>query len=495
MTESSIEYTRLHITPFSEALLPSIVPPSVLPSARNISYHTIQTFPEKPYGFIELPTMEASKLKKKLHGSILKGTKIRVESAQPKPDLTPAEPEPEKQMREKRKRKRDEIPGVEIERSVKRGWTTPGLGKKELKEGRKIKSKYTDGKECLFKTVLPANVASKDTSDRKKKRRERETVVHEFAKTEKFATFLRDPAGKKKTKGVAKFVEGEGWVDEDGNVVEKVLLKPKKAPSKPKKAEGKEATTEDSSEDSSLEEEVAKTKSTQAVDEGSATSTSGSSSEEEEEEEEEESDASSKSDSEPQKQLTESLQKLSRPASSGGLTISIPSSAISATPVSGNVHPLEALYKRSTADPTAIPAQSSFSFFGADNDDIEYASEARDTVPLTPFTQKDFEFRGMRSAAPTPDTAHANNKFFWPTDNDDDDDDDERSSPVPVPDEKQKGKAKAKENSEESKEGVSDFSKLFYENRGEMTRAWKKRRKVVAKEKRQRENRKSGNRT
>lgn len=41
-------------------------------------------------------------------------------------------------------------------------------------------------------------------------------------------------------------------------------------------------------------------------------------------------------------------------------------------------------------------------------------------------------------------------------------------------------------------EATSDFQKWFWENRGEVNRGWKKRRKVVSKEKRQRENRKRG---
>lgn len=62
------EYTRLHITPFSPALLNTFLPSSILPNARNISYHNIQIFPEKGYGYVELPTMDAEKTKKKLNG-------------------------------------------------------------------------------------------------------------------------------------------------------------------------------------------------------------------------------------------------------------------------------------------------------------------------------------------------------------------------------------------------------------------------------------------
>lgn len=115
--------------------------------------------------------------------------------------------------------------------------------------------------------------------------------------------------------------------------------------------------------------------------------------------------------------------------------------------------------------------------------------EVRDSVPFTPYTQREFEFRGQRSAAPTPDTAHGNKRFLWPTTTSDSDGE-ERSSPVrKEAEEKGKGKGKGKEEVMEGG-GESDFQKWFYEHRGDTSRAWKKRRREVAKEKRQRENRK-----
>jgi len=228
----STEYTRLHISPLSAALLPSILPPSILPNARNITYHQIQAFPDRPYGFLDLPDMDASKIKTKLNGSILKGHKIKIETAKPKHEFVPEEPEPEKPKREKKKRKREEIPGAEIgERSVKRGWSTPGMMKNEDKKKRKVKSKYTTGKECLFKTVLPPNVAvNTESADRKEKKRKgkgRETIIHEFEKTTKYPTFLRASATESKKKGAREFVEGKGWIDEDGEVIESVVMKGK----------------------------------------------------------------------------------------------------------------------------------------------------------------------------------------------------------------------------------------------------------------------------
>lgn len=37
-------------------------------AASTISYHTIDIFPEKNYGYIELPEIEADKLRRKLNG-------------------------------------------------------------------------------------------------------------------------------------------------------------------------------------------------------------------------------------------------------------------------------------------------------------------------------------------------------------------------------------------------------------------------------------------
>jgi hypothetical protein len=541
-SEPDLGYTRLHITPLSPSLLTTILPASILSSARNISYHSLQTFPEKSYGYIDLPMADAEKIKKKLHGAILKGTKVRIEKARPEKEDVVEEDGPERVKKERKKRKRDqlEVPGIDIgERHVKRGWTIPsteikgnGKGKEKEKEKEKVaKSKFTTGPECLFKTVLPPNKVENAKGKLKKskdKKKGKETLVHEFERTVKYATFLRAPGGKK-SKGVVEFVEGKGWVGEDGNVVEVVKMRkgPAEVELKPaakeelevesseessdeeadeKEAELKipnevghesedntsddslfeeeldskavessmsstkvdeESSEESSSEESSSEEQCDHVKVTATSQATKAASTSSESSEEESADEPEE----------PQSAIT------SRPQSSSGagLSIKIPESMTS-TPIASSVHPLEALYKQNPEEqPKAGP---SFSFFG-DNDEEDIAGETHLQVPLTPFTQKDFEYRGIRSAAPTPDTAHPNKRFVWPTDNDDEDDDEEARSPIREP----KGKQKDTE-----AEPESDFQKWFWENRGDVNRAWKKRRKVVAKEKRQRENRKGQDR-
>src|SRR6266536_915283 len=228
------EYTRLHITPFNPTLLTTILPPSILPNARNISYHTVQTFPERAYGYVDLPTMDADKIKKKLNGSILKGTKVKIDEARPQKEIKIEELEEPKPKKERgKKRKRDEIPAADIgERHVKRGWNTPAakVGKeKKDKEGKTVvKSKYTTGPECLFKTVLPpnvsGNVSAKDTKPAKKK-------------------------------VAAEYVEGKGWVDEDGNVLEGKVKEARKVHAKKaEKAVQVPIQADDTSEDSSNDE-------------------------------------------------------------------------------------------------------------------------------------------------------------------------------------------------------------------------------------------------
>lgn len=553
--------------------------------------------------------MDAEKLKRKLHGSILKGSKIRIETARPAKDLSPAE-EPEeapKRQRERkdptRKRKRGEetIPAAVIgNRKVKRGWTTTAAdinkAKRESKEIKNVvKSKYTTNEECLFKTILPPNVAAhtKATSGEKSSRRSKKgrgTVVHEFAKSTKYATFLRTSGKGPRVKTAVEFVDGKGWIDEDGNVVEEVVKrvrknqeaqkveKPtlegamnedkisgseqsdssedestldesdfeKRAMKKVRQAANVESSSSSDSEssadeaeyilpqsisedtvkvgavkaievpteslsdrESSSEEEVAhvvsgqpKVSKTEAESENDDTTSSGSESSDSSDDDSEDENTSSIVASPgnpttptptmppPSSNITPEA-KAARPQSSSGLSIKIPSPIAHATSIPTEVHPLEALYKRPKADadpnsgdPKPEPNPTSFSFFGADDEDSDIGEEPNQ-APLTPFTQRDIEYRGIRSAAPTPDTAHANKRFVWPGVNEDDGD--ERNSPTPK--EAIGGKIIFKEKeSEEAPE--SDFQKWFYEHRGENTRGWKKRRKTVAKEQRHRENKK-----
>lgn len=536
---SSSDFTRLHISPLDPDLLKIVLPASVASQARNVSYHTIETFPERRYGFVELPVMEAEKIKKKLNGAVLKGTKLKIEKARPEERVEPTgelDKEDEKKSKKKskvstdgsrkRKRDRDVVDGVTLtDRKVKRGWTEPAdqRRKKSKKEKEKEKdgkhtekkkrqkSKYTEQEECLLKTKVPPNAVANISEDsqprkRKKKGKSREVTVHEFEKTTKFPSFLKNSVPEDAPKTAVEYVEDKGWVDEDGEVVETVKTK-KVAKSTPKKS--KKVTppppVEESDDDSTSD---------------SGTSSSGSSSDEDEGEEEgqkpkavpqkdqdsssEDSSSDDEDDHDESPQQPEHATPLSaikadasRPMSSSSsrsLTIKIPPPI---TPSATKVHPLEALYKRSKpdGDATETPAKEPqpFSFFGGggDDDDIEEEQHVERTpAPMTPFTRQDIEWRNVRSAAPTPDTAHPSRmRNFWADEQDEDadmadalreaerehdEDDDEQEAAAPAP-------------------GSSDFQAWFWDNRRDLNRSWMKRRKTAAKEKRHRENKARAN--
>lgn len=561
-------YSRLHITPFDSQLLKVIVPAAILPQARRISYHILQTQPDRPYGFVDLPTADAEKIKKKLNGAVLKGAKIRIEPARPEyipqpiPDAIMTEstkPKRPKGEKKDKKRKRDaqELVGVELEegRKVKRGWTVTSeeavvkkrkekdeerkskkskdkkdrdkdkdkADKKEKKKKRKDpESKYSELPECLVKTHLPPNKVDLASGEKKKSKKgsKQDVLVHEFEKNTKFASFLKTAAPSSSTpsgKEGAIFVEGKGWVDKEGNVLEKVKsTKPTTFPKLQISNGGSSSRNSAAKEDDTT---------------SSSGSSSGEESEEEEEKEEEEvaglgnqtqgspEQAKLTSPVRPPTSLAAALEESPRPRSAGSmrsLTIKIPP----ATPTPAAVHPLEALYKRQQQQDIALPPSTAkpsteaepFTFFsGADiedeeDEDIEPAEDERPgsssqgntQLPMTPFTKQDYEWRNTRSAAPTPDTAHPSriSRLWAPRGEDEDlildevEEEEEEEDGLddavgvqnPAADEGEGGTTATTTNPH------ADFQKWFWEHRGDLNRSWKKRRKLSAKEKRYRDN-------
>lgn len=258
MAES--DRVRLHITPFNATLYQNIIPASVQPNATNISYHTVQTFPERGFGFVELPRADADKLRKKLNGATLRGQKMAIQEAKPEKrrrrdkddDAQEAEKQPRKKAKkEKSSKKKDkEIAGFELpdQRQVKRGWTEePGKYKdkkdkshksssdkkdKKDKTPKREKSKYSSKPEVLFKQKLPEAVMlaqkaeGKEKKNKKTKQPKNITVIHEFERNKPVPSFLKSDVSSKAA--TADFVPGKGWVDADGNVVEEVQVKPKR---------------------------------------------------------------------------------------------------------------------------------------------------------------------------------------------------------------------------------------------------------------------------
>ncbi|KAJ6013290.1 hypothetical protein N7540_007881 [Penicillium herquei] len=538
MTDS--ESVRLHITPFNSDLLPSVLPPSIRATATEISFHTISTFPENNYGYVTLPKMDAEKIKKKLNGSILKGKKFKIEAARPQKrqleEEVSAEPIKEKKKSKKTKSEKpneNTIEGYELpsDRKVKRGWTDPSNGKKEKrkydkskkkddkKEKPQPKSKYSEKAECLFLTKIPPNRASvPDADDKKaKKKKASDNVVHEFAKTYTQPSFLRSTD--ENTPLTATFDEEKGWMDNTGNVKEDVSKKarkkdylPGKIPGAKEKRPVKTSSKSKSKSKAKVEEPESSAESedwtsSSGSDESSDSESESESESEDEKEEEEEnddkdndnaSDGSSSSDSDSSDEEEETDEQKSSPEEVKSTDVPMttdepePEASESNSPAentpqesSKEVHPLEALFKRPATEtnaekPTAEP-DTGFSFFG-NGDDIESDDEPKVSepqTPFTPFTKRDIQDRGLRSAAPTPDTGIPGRHMKW---NEMEDDEDEMSVDTPV--------SKAREAGADKDE--TEFSKWFWENRGDNNRAWKKRRRDVAKEQRQRENRKKG---
>ena len=548
---SSQEYSRLHITPLDDKLITVVLSTSLRSQARNISYHTLESFPERRYGYVELPLEEAEKLRKKLNGTTLRGAKMKIEKAREESSwrAEPEEGKPErKRKREKTEdgtvsRKKSKDPNVlegimPKDRKVKRGWTespaetkekkakrgskkskTDGDGEekkdKKNKEKQRTKSKHTDEPECLLNVTIPPDAMknlSTDEADKlrqKKKKKsgsEREYTVHEFDNTTRFPSFLKNSTTGDGSAKATDFVEGKGWVDGDGNLVEtvkessrpKVVKKEKKAKKAPEPVEPEEDDTSSSGTSSSGSDP-----SDEDLDEDTPTPEKakaelGSSKATAEVQPDTASDSSESSSTTPKKPQPTPPSSSVKP-----LSITIPPPA---TP-SKDIHPLEALYKRQPADSTSTPAPQpeAFSFFSgnADTSDIDMEGDTNPTTqtrqysqpPMTPFTKQDLDFRHMRSAAPTPDTAHPSRmqSFFSDIDTleeraEEDDEDRQDGDDDEIAHENDRDDDKGKQPAGEEGEEKSEFQSWFWENRRDLNKNWMQRRKDAAKERRYREN-------
>ena len=528
------ERKRLHITPLNPQLLPLVLPPPILQQSSNISFHIIQTFPDKNYGYVDLPELEAAKLRKKLHGSLLKGFKMRVEEARPKKEFGEVKESEEPGLntsetidtRSKTTKAREEgvIHGHELhDRKVKRGWTEPASSEAKSSKRRKDKpdkkskpkaSSLTGNAECLFKTMLPPNKIPSDNARIKKRKRgesNRQVIVHEFANTTKHANFLRDDSDTTSKKRTSEYVEGKGWVDEDGNVVEAgpkgrrtkskrdgnndpQLEKPTKAPSRRSSRLDPPSVLITAPKSHSAKSEPAVLN-----DETSSSGTSSSSGSDNDDRVLESAPpppSESKGRSEKQKRKSSGVATTGAHGVEVGSVerLSITRSSASppparkldrtSTPVSKGIHPLEALFKRPnkaasrTQKKPALEVSTSFNFLDPEAD--ENGSQGV-PIPQTPYTQQDIRQRRQRSAAPTPDTAAPGKTFgdFW-----------EGNSDISAGDEDMEIEGASKAESDEATakkkrdHPQSEFQKRFWEQRGETNRVWKRKRREAIKEKR-----------
>ncbi|KAJ5951808.1 uncharacterized protein N7479_010221 [Penicillium vulpinum] len=526
------ETTRLHITPFTQDILPSVLPASIRNLATEISFHEISTFPENNYGYVTLPNMEAEKIKKKLNGSILKGKKFKVEAARPQKrhreeeDVVPEAPFSAKKKSKNSKKQAPEdgvMDGFELpaDRKVKRGWTESSDAKQERRKSEKSekrekkgkeeklqpKSKYTDKSECLFRATIPPNRASDATSDdkkAKKKKKSKDNVIHEFEKTVAQPSFLR--TAEESAAPTATFEDGKGWVDSTGNMKEPVSMKISKDNYQPGQIPGaKEKRRAVKSAAKDMKKRPRKEKTPEVSSESEDyTSSSGSSSDDSSDSESEvdkkkadntpEDPPASSDEEDVQPQTQEETTKSTEANNADAGTSSesnsdeIPTEAaqkVKQDSSAKEIHPLEALFKRAaptSSDNQPVPeAEAGFSFFGNDIESEDESEMAEPQTPFTPFTKNELQNRGQRSAAPTPDTTAATRHMTFNESEDSDDEGVSIDSPVT------KARPEAGASMEET-----EFAKWFWENRGDNNRAWKKRRRDAAKEQRQRDNRKKG---
>jgi hypothetical protein len=513
MTEDKL---RLHITPFSKDLAQSILSSHSSLAADSISYHTLETFPEHCYGYIELPIMEAEKLKKKLNGSILKGKKLRIEHARPqKRRFEPAEDEEEEEestsdvkggprMSKKARQSTAELQGHELdpERKIKRGWTEPGKGGTvKPRPASRVASKYTNQPECMFRVQLPPNKEIKTSGpkgnekDRATKKEKKATVVHEFEKSAIQPSFLRDRPGTGNVGVATEYVDGVGWVDKDGNVLEEGTKKLRNR-GRINDLRGAQITDPSSGNPASKDEQGSSSdkdgngrqkKNELISTSANKASTPSEKSTSEAVDEETSSSGTSLSDSESSSDPDEESEQQSVPEPKAAEADHL--GEVKAD--SASVHPLEALFKQpkqsasQTRGKRPLEIKTTFNFFGPDGES---------TMPETPFTSRDLQMRGLRSAAPTPDTALPTRRFFAESDSPSSDDPEDEAGAEGPSGGPSGGPTDGMLPTDKSKqtEGESEFAKWFWEHRGENNRAWKRRRRETMKEKRQRESRQKG---
>lgn len=553
---------RLHISPLNPTLYDTVVNQSLQALVSDISYHKIPTDPDGGFGYLELPKAEADQLRKKFHGKTLRSRVMSIEEARPRKRKAGLDEPGSDELREQKRAakakktalKQGEMAGVELPegRHVKRAWTEPEKKKaahKDKSESKRQKSKYTKDRELLFKLGKDSGQTKSDaaSSDSKAKtgKPARSQVVHEFENSNKIPSFLRDESIKR-TPGSLSFVDGQGWVDEAGTLIEPVktlrkstrptatplstttaaspLKIPKKPTSQPAQSSSSSSSTTSLSSGSASESEsdvASHGRPAEASSNQNLSDTSGS----------ESSDGEAEQRGTSDRALVTSRTPDQKAADAGPETTLTTETA---SPAAKDIHPLESLFKRpANPTPSLAPLKTGFNFFDPDADidvnvnteDIReshrspaaareasgvLAIETREVVPQTPFTRHDLRMRGARSAAPTPDTAVFGPKTslllgkdgYGDAEEDDDDDDDQETG-TPLPRKAMAGNGSITSAGTTSPGpgsgaagsapgGTSEFVKMFYEKRNENNDAWKARRREALKAQRQRENKKMG---
>ena len=493
-----LEVARLYVSPFDADRLPVILAPAFLADASDISFHSIATFPEKTFGYLTLPKDKSEQIRKKFHGCILKGQKMKVEEARAKRSTVAPQSNDIAQRvaglappTSSTSRQHGEISAIELpkDRKVKRGWTGPAEKRtpkaKDKQKRSKAKEKSISGEdECLFRTSLPVTTKEKkeEESDKAKKRKrgaENAALVHEFRNTRKLASSPKDSETPTDFKPAHGYIDGTGWVDQRGNVIEKEQRR--RTSHGISAIEGPQGLgqTKVSHTDATQPELETVRRRTRGKKGQSATKDAT------------EGPTESHVDNGDEGVHTASVERLSISRSSGSPiphTDTQPTSA----PASG-VHPLEALFKRpkvaasqsQTPKKPHLELETSFKLFP----DESSVGESGLLLPQTPYTQQDFRHRRQRSAAPTPDTALPGKSFEEILRHRDED----GESDIEEEDGQVTGGAESQEASAEGGGDVgqqaqeSTFAKEFWEKRREGNRDWKRRKREATKAKRLRD--------
>ena len=330
---------------------------------------------------------------------------------------------------------------------MKRGWVEDGASSK-VKGEQSPAQHDVGGKKLRFRTMPPPNtVPTEDEQTKSKKdkkgKKDKRVVVEEFSKSKKALVTSAEDEGTEH--GELSYEDGKGWVDQDGHVVE--AERPSKRPSRRKEPEPSVGAIESTeTNDFAQNDDMA---------------------------------------------IDHADNKTSKPADDR-------IAAEEAAPAEEKeIHPLEALFKRPTSSSSASaknrpkPIDTSFSFFdpAAAGEEDEDAEMGGAVPPKTPNTKRDLEWRSVRSAAPTPDTAAIGRKFSFPFAGGDDEEEDEEWDEDDDVAMEEGEPAEAGAGAEQAGGEESGFRKWFYEHRGEFNRGWKKRRREEKKARRQRENR------
>lgn len=460
---------------------------------------------------------------------------MRVDEARPdrgakrKADAQDNQQEGKRTRRSGRKEQDGVLKGVElpIGRKVKRGWEEGWVGtdtsmgnfkrasKKDKQKAEAVapeseapKDKPGDDEKLLFRTQIPSNkdnaepTAEKPKTHKTKKSKPHTTEVKEFTNTEPVPTFTRDATTTERQSTT--FDDSKGWIDSTGAVVEPLPENSRSSRRSRKQKQPKQHNL-----------------------------------------------TTTTPPPPPPANGTSTINKSPTPQISIDATATLSDTGAADPVLSNEPSTLETLFKRPSSKSKSKRPEpiKTFTFFDGngegDSPDAAHAADAIATSdpddplpgaptshpavmgprkkptrlsalqipPQTPFTRRDLDARGLRSAAPTPDTAAIGKRMRVPwmarsvtrslsrsrsgsllPEGRGDTIVEERMEEVVQgtgadgeEEEEEEGKGGEDERGEKQgkneggKAAQTEFEKQFYEQRGELNRAWKKQKREASK--------------